>query len=374
MNLNSEQKKFAYGKYVFYDKIKSILDFMDPVSNLDVKVEEVKSKTNSFKFFILLIFIITGILVSHYYKNLLAEYFKIDPTIITPAAIAISVIILVFYGLYYWKHINLDVDNDLNNFIIPFLQKVEKYINKNTSIKLITNLSSKLDKKNKVDSGTYADNLVLPWFSAELPLENNIKVFIDLTYIINCFGKLEAIHSGEAFKSLKMKAELRFVFPKRPSFEKFDYIGANYVLDWNETDKEYSLSIKTIQDCSVEFYRDIDKKLGLIFDNNFCNDIIDDVFARITGFTGYLIFDNSNLNEEEYEESDYEELQKQKESNEKFYENDLSEQQTKVINDSINEVNQETSDLQKMIEKKEEEIKKEQENNDSYKANNSEYK
>ena len=119
---------------------------------------------------------------------------------------------------------------------------------------LTTDLSQKLSRKNIVPSGTYADYLNLHWFSAQLPFDNNIKVFVDLTYIINCYGKLALVHSADAFKDLKMKIELRFVFPKKTSFEKFEYIGANYILDWKETSNEYSLSVKTVEDCKVEFY------------------------------------------------------------------------------------------------------------------------
>ena len=107
-----------------------------------------------------------------------------------------------------------------------------------------------------------------------------------------------------------MKIELKFIFPKKTSFVKFDYIGANYILDWKETSNEYLLSVKTVEECRVEFYREIDRTLGLLFDNDAVIDIIDDIYARITGFTGYLLF-NSNMkeSEEELEDSDYEDLE-----------------------------------------------------------------
>ena len=204
MGLNSEQKRFAYGKYNFYDRISSILDFMDPVSKMDVKIEEVKSNSGSIEFWIFFILAALVALILFLKKNI-AEYFNIAPEIINstviPITIGIFVLAFVAYGFYYWSHINRDVDNDLNNFIIPFLNKVSKYINKDTYIKLTTNLSSKLSRKNIIETGTYADCLSLPWFSAELPFDNNIKVFVDLTYIINCFGKLNLVHSADAFKA-----------------------------------------------------------------------------------------------------------------------------------------------------------------------------
>ena len=321
MNLNREQKKFAYGKYEFYDQIKSILDFMDPVSKLDVKIEEVKSSSGPVEFwiFILLAIVVT---IVHFARFFIAEKFNIYPATVDktviPTIIGCFVLYFVIYGINYWTHITRDVDNDLNNFIIPFLQKIEKYVGKENRIKLTTNLSSKLSKKNKTDTGSYADSLVLPWFNAELPFDNGIKVIVDLTYVINCYGKLEVIRNAGAFKDLLIKSEFKFIFPKRPTFQKFEYIGANYILDWKETEKDYFLTIKTVEKCDVEFYRDADKTLGLIFDNNFCNDIIDDIYARITGFTGYLIFDTTNT-DEEVSDSDYEELEKLKETNENFY-------------------------------------------------------
>lgn len=327
MGLNSEQKRFAYGKYNFYDRISSILDFMDPVSKMDVKIEEVKSSSGSIEFWIFFILAALVALILFLKKNI-AEYFNIAPEIINstviPITIGIFVLAFVAYGFYYWSHINRDVDNDLNNFIIPFLNKVSKYINKDTYIKLTTNLSSKLSRKNIIETGTYADCLSLPWFSAELPFDNNIKVFVDLTYIINCFGKLNLVHSADAFKELNMKMEFKFVFPKRTDFEKFDYIGANYIIDWSESKDEYILKIRTVEKCSVEFYREIDKTLGLIFDNDAVIDVIDDIYARITGFTGYLLFDKDNSEpEEENPEEDYEEdLESIRTNNENFYNNE----------------------------------------------------
>ena len=323
MGLNSEQKKFAYGRYFFNDRISSILDFMDPVSKMDVKIEEVKSSSSSIEFWIF--FILAALIALLFFlKKNIAEYFNIAPEVINSTIIPITIGIFVFafvaYGFYYWSHINRDVDNDLNNFIIPFLQNVSKYINKDTFIGLTTDLSSKLSRKNIVPSGTYADCLNLHWFSAQLPFDNNIKVFVDLTYIINCYGKLAIVHSVDSFKDFKMKIELRFVFPKRINFEKFEYIGANYILDWQETPNEYILSIKTLEECKVEFYREIDKTLGLIFDNDAVIDVIDDIYARITGFTGYLLFDSKvNSEDEDFEESDYEGLENLKENNENFY-------------------------------------------------------
>ena len=323
MGLNSEQKRFAYGRYEFYDRIQSILDFMDPVSKMDVKIEEVKSSSGSFELIIFLFFaVVTGLV--YLFRASIAEYFNITPetvtSIVIPSLIGIFVLVFVVFGFIYWSHINRDVDNDLNNFIIPFLQKVNKYINKDTYINLTTDLSPKLSRKNIVPSGTYADCLNLHWFSAQLPFDNNIKVFVDLTYIINCYGKLSRIHSADAFKDLKMKLELRFIFPKRIDFQKFEYIGANYILDWQETQNEYSLIVKTVEDCKVEFYREIDRTLGLLFDNDAVIDIIDDIYARITGFTGYLLFNTIDNNEDqEINDSDYEELENIKENNENFY-------------------------------------------------------
>ena len=324
MGLNSEQKKFAYGRYEFYDRIQSILDFMDPVSKMDVKIEEVKSSSGAIEFLTLFLLGL-AVVLTYIFKIQIADYFKIAPELITstviPILIGVFVVFFVVYGFIYWSHISRDVDNDLNNFVIPFLQKVSKYINKETAINLTTDFSPKLSRKNIIPSGTYADYLNLHWFSAQLPFDNNIKVFVDLTYIINCYGKLSRVHSADAFKDLKMKMELRFIFPKKINFQKFEYIGANYILDWQETQNEYSLSVKTVEDCKVEFYREIDRTLGLLFDNDAVIDIIDDIYARITGFTGYLIF-NSNINgslTEEVEDSDYEELENIKENNENFY-------------------------------------------------------
>lgn len=351
MDLNSEQKKFAYGRYEFYDRIQSILDFMDPVSRMDVKIEEVKSSSGSYEFFIFIFFaVITGLV--YLFRAYIADYFKIAPEMITstviPIIIGIFVVFFVVYGFIYWSHITRDVDNDLNNFIIPFLQKVSKYINKETAINLTTDLSPKLSRKNIVPSGTYADYLNLHWFSAQLPFDNNIKVFVDLTYIINCYGKLSRVHNADAFKDLKMKMELRFIFPKRINFQKFEYIGANYILDWAETANEYSLTVKTVEQCQVEFYREIDRTLGLIFDNDAVIDIIDDIYARITGFTGYLLF-NQNINDEsEVEESDYEDLETIKENNENFYKeqaNSLKKTENQGITNAIAEAKKEISDF-----------------------------
>lgn len=349
MGLNSEQKRFAYGRYDFNDRISSILDFMEPISKMDVKIEEVKSTSGSYEFFIFIFFaVITGLVFL--FKAYIADYFKIAPETVTsliiPSLIGIFVLVFLIYGFFYWSHINRDVDNDLNNFIIPFLQKVSKYINKDTCINLTTDLSPKLSRKNIVPSGTYADYLNLHWFSAQLPFDNNIKVFVDLTYIINCYGKLSRVHNADAFKDLKMKMELRFVFPKRISFQKFEYIGANYILDWKETQNEYSLIVKTVEDCKVEFYREIDRTLGLIFDNDAVIDIIDDIYARITGFTGYLMF-NSNINGslvEEVEDSDYEELENIKEKNEDFYRGQNN-TENKGITNAIAEAKKEISNF-----------------------------
>ena len=232
------------------------------------------------------------------------------------------------------------------------MRRVEKYIDKNTYIKLETYLGQKLNKKYKSQSGTYADILTIPWFSAELPINNDIKVFVNLTYVISCFGKLETVHNGRDYKELKMKIELRFVFPKKPSFEKFDYIGANYILDWSESEKEYSLSIKTFEDCTVEFYREADRTLGLVFDNDCCNDIIDDVYARITGFTGYLLFDNTSP-DAEIKESDYEELDNLREKNEEIYNDEITESvkenENIVVANSADGKKQEVSELEQML-------------------------
>lgn len=349
MSLTSEQKRFAYGRYDFNDRISSILDFMDPVSKMDVKIEEVKSSSGSIEFFTLF-FLALVVVLTYIFKSQIAEYFKIAPEAITstviPVLIGVFVVFFVVYGFIYWSHINRDVDNDLNNFIIPFLQKVSKYINKDTYINLTTDLSPKLSRKNIIPSGTYADYLSLHWFSAQLPFDNNIKVFVDLTYIINCYGKLSLVRSANAFKDLKMKIELRFVFPKKASFEKFEYIGANYIIDWKETSNEYSLSVKTVEDCKVEFYREIDKTLGLLFDNDAVIDIIDDIYARITGFTGYLIF-NSNIGNsmvENVEDSVYEELENIKENNENFYSEQMN-TENQGITDAIVEAKKEISDF-----------------------------
>ena len=351
MDLNSEQKRFAYGRYEFYDRIQSILDFMDPVSRMDVKIEEVKSSSGSYELFIFIFFAVITSLV-YIFKAYIADYFKIPPETITstviPILIGVFVVFFVAYGFIYWSHITRDVDNDLNNFIIPFLQKVSKYINKETAINLTTDLSPKLSRKNIVPSGTYADYLNLHWFSAQLPFDNNIKVFVDLTYIINCYGKLSRVHNADAFKDLKMKMELRFIFPKRISFQKFEYIGANYILEWAETANEYSLTVKTVEQCQVEFYREIDRTLGLIFDNDAVIDIIDDIYARITGFTGYLLF-NTNVNDEtEVEESDYEDLENIKENNENFYReqaNNSKKTENQGITNAIEEAKKEISDF-----------------------------
>ena len=348
MSLNSEQKKFAYGRYEFYDRIQSILDFMDPISKMDVKIEEVKSSSGSIEFFTLF-FLALAVVLTYVFKSQIADYFKITPESISstviPVLIGVFVVFFVIYGFIYWSHITRDVDNDLNNFIIPFLQKVSKYINKETSISLTTDLSSKLSRKNIIPSGTYADYLNLHWFSAQLPFDNNIKVFVDLTYIINCYGKLALVHSCDAFKDLKMKIELKFIFPKKTSFVKFDYIGANYILDWKETSNEYLLSVKTVEECRVEFYREIDRTLGLLFDNDAVIDIIDDIYARITGFTGYLLF-NSNMkdSEEELEDSDYEDLENIKENNENFYRGQNNTENQGITN-AIAEAKKEISDF-----------------------------
>lgn len=330
MSLSRDQKKFAYGKYVFYDRIKSILAFMDPVSKLDVKIEQVKSGSSYIEFFVFFLLIIV-IAIMSIFKASLAEFLNIDPNIIQnqiiPIIISIFIIYFFCYGLYYFNHLNSDVDNDLNNFIIPFLQRVKKYVNNEASIKLETNLGSKLSRRNKIDSGTFADSLVFKWFSAELPFDDNMKVFVDLTYVIDCYGKLNIVRSADGFKSLKMKVEIKFVFPKKPSFQKFDYIGANYILDWSEYNNEYTLTIKTVENCTVEFFRDFDRKLGLLFDTNVCNDIIDEVYAKITGFRGFIYqsaYENNNDDEDENEneelnESDLEDLENMKNSNLEFY-------------------------------------------------------
>ena len=332
MNLSSEQKKFAYGKYFFNNKIQSILDFMDPVSKMDVKIEEVKSSSGWVEFLILVIAII-AVILTYIFRASIADFLNISvelyTTTVIPVIIGVFVVFFVIYGYIYWSHINRDVDNDLNNFIIPFLKQISKYIDKDTSIRLTTNLSSKLNKKNMVPAGTYADTLILPWFSGQFPFNNGINVFVNLSYVIDCFGKLSSVRSGKDFKELNIKAEFKFVFPKKPSFKKFDYIGANYIMDWVETEKEYSLTIKTVEKCSVEFYREADRNLGLIFDNNFCSDLIDEVYAKITGFTGYLLFkneENATDNEDDtIEESDYNALEELKEDNRKFYEKEALE-------------------------------------------------
>lgn len=366
MNLNSEQKQFAYGKYSFNDSIKSILDFMDPVSKLDVKIEEVKKSSGSFELVIFILFIVIVGLI-YFFKDFIATTFIISPESITkiiiPTIIGLFVFAFVIYGFVYWSHITRDVDNDLNNFIIPFLKQVNKYIKQDTSIKLTTDLSQKLNKKHRAQTGTYADSLNIPWFSATLPFDNGITVFVDLTYILNCFGKIDSVRTGKEFKELKMKAELRFVFPKKPSFKKFDYIGANYILEWSETEKEYSLCVKTTEDCYVEFYRDADKTLGLLFDSNFCNDLIDDIYARITGFTGYLLFKNT-ISPDQLNENDYQELENIKEKNEEFYEESLEEEQEvqPVYNSEEKEPQNEPSKLEQLLANKVEEVPTDQQN------------
>ena len=360
MNLNSEQKKFAYGKYTFNDRVRSILDFMDPVSKLDVKIEEVKKSSGSFELIIFILFVIIVGLI-YYFRDFIGQSFTISPESITkiiiPTIVGLFVFAFVIYGFIYWSHITRDVDNDLNNFIIPFLKQIEKYIKQDTSIKLTTDLSQKLNKKHRAQTGTYADTLTIPWFSATLPFDNGITVFVDLTYVLSCFGKLESVRTGKEFKELKMKAEFRFVFPKKPSFNKFDYIGANYILDWSETENEYSLCVKTTEDCSVEFYRDADKTLGLIFDNNFCNDIIDEVYAKITGFTGYLLFKNT-LSTDQLNENDYQDLENIKEKNEEFYGESsefIEEQETQPVLNPVEESPKESSELEQLLANKVEE-------------------
>ena len=329
MNLSKEQKQFAYGKYVFNNRIESILDFMDPVSKLDVKIEEVKGSSGSVEFSVFFILAIVVAIV-YYAKDWIAKTLNTNPSVVTsimiPSIIGCFVFYFVIYGIYYYRHINKDVDNDLNNFIIPFLKQINKYIDKSTPIKLITDLSSKLNRKNKIPTGAYADTLVLPWFSGEFLFDNGIKVFVDLTYVIDCYGKLEIIHSGKDFKELNMKAEIRFVFPKKPSFNRFDYLGAKYILDWSESENEYSLKIKTVEKCDVEFYRESDKTLGLLFDKNFCIDIIDEVYAKITGFTGYLMFKSNEYQaqaEDEIENNEPDDLEDSleeiKNQNEEFH-------------------------------------------------------
>ena len=316
MRLNREQKKFAYGRYVFYDNIKSILDFMDPVSKFDEEIENIKAGYDK-NYAVIWLFVGSLILLlCSIFSNKIGEFFEIThEDFLVFLYILCSVLIFVCYFTYlkFFKNVlKYDVDNDLNNFVIPFLQKVDKYVDKNTEIKLVTDLSRKLNKKYLKDMGTFDETLIIPWFSAELPFKDNFKVYIDLTYVINCYGKLKLVRSADLLKGYKMNVDLRFVFPKTHFITRFDRIR-DIVVEWEDLPKDYSLKVSTVVNCNIEFYRTIDGVLGLLFDNDICNDIIDEVYAKVTGFDGFIqkkYAENSNgsENDENSEENRAKEL------------------------------------------------------------------
>ena len=341
MKLNREQKKFAYGRYVFYDSVRSILTFMDPVSKFDEEIEKIKANSQTNYYVISIVVSAFILLVCSLNSNSIIEVTGLDTNDFYYILYALCIVLVVFsyyiYNKYFKNTLKYDVDNDLNNFVIPFLQRIEKYVDKDTQIKLVTDLGFKLKSKYKVKTGTFDDRLIIPWFSAELPFKDDFKVFIDLNYVINCFGKVEAIHTADSIKDYKMKINLRFIFPKTHLFTRFDRIN-DYILEWEETPKEYCLNVKTLEDCKIEFYRTVDGALGLLFDNDVCNNIIDQVYAKVTGFNAFVDKETNDNAENRYMGSSKEEelvfLRKLLETKEKEI-NELREKINELASESV---------------------------------------
>ncbi len=341
MKLTREQKKFAYGRYVFYDNVKSILDFMDPVSKFDEEIEEIKANSQTNYSVICIVASAFILLICSIYSDIIIEATELDTNDFYYILYALCMVLIAvsyyMYNKFFKNTLKYDVDNDLNNFVVPFLQRIEKYVDKNTQIKLVTDLGLKLKSKYKVKTGTYDDRLIIPWFSAELPFKDDFRVFVDLTYVINCFGKLESLRTADSLKDYKMKVNLRFVFPKTHLFTRFDRIN-NYMLEWEETPKDYCLNVKTLEDCKIEFYRTIDGVLGLLFDNDICNNIIDQVYAKVTGFNAFIDKDANDDTDDSYiggsKEDELIFLRKLLESKEKEI-NELKEKINELYSESI---------------------------------------
>ena len=279
--LTFEQKRFAYDKYTFNSNIQTILDFMTPVSKLDEKIEEFKKQRSKFIGYAAIFYTLAGIISIYYFKyHSYFEYYGWDifyRGLIFVASVMPFVLIAVLNGPAR------DVDNDLNNFIMPFLQKIQKYVSPLTNVTLITDLGPKLSKNKKLNTETYADAYEYQWFSMSLPLADNLKVLIDLTDNIGFYGKTTTSKAtnSSVFSNLQTNVIMRFVFPK-DSYKQFDSLK-DCELAWETDGDKTVLTVKSSLRRFVEFYFPSTKTVGLTFDNNYCLNLIDSVYAKLRG-------------------------------------------------------------------------------------------
>lgn len=279
--LTFEQKRFAYDKYTFNSNIQTILDFMTPVSRLDERIEEVKKQRLKFIGYAAIYYTLAGIISIYYFKfHSLLEYYGWD-TFYRGLIFVASLVPFVLIA--YLNGPARDVDNDLNNFIMPFLKKIQKYVSPFTNVTLITDLGSKLSKNKKLNTETYADAYENRWFSMELPLADNLKVLIDLTDNIGFYGKTTTskVANHTVFSNLQTNIILRFVFPK-DNYKQF-YSLKDCELTWETDGDKTVLTVKSSLRRFVEFYFPSTKIVGLTFDNNYCLNLIDSVYAKLRG-------------------------------------------------------------------------------------------
>ena len=279
--LTVEEKKFAYNKYFFNSSIDTILNFMYPVSNLDEKIEKAKVFRRKYIGFAAILYTLSAIVSVYYFLFYdvfdsmgWAEHYRW-------LIFASSVVPFVF--IYNLDGPAKDVDNDLNNFIIPFLERIQKYVDSSTKITLITDLGLKLNSDKKLNTETYADSYEYSWFAVKLPLTNDLNVAVDLTDRVSFYGKKTKNDSNNlnVFSDLHTTISLRFEF-KEGLYKYFGELD-NCEVSWSSEGEDRVLIVKSRIKRNVEFFIPSSNILGLTFDNNYCLNLIDSVYAKLRG-------------------------------------------------------------------------------------------
>lgn len=279
--LTFEQKRFAYDKYTFNSNIQNILNFMTPVSRLDEKIEEFKEQRAKYIGYAAIFYTLAGI-ISVYYFNY-RSYFEIRGWDVFYRSLIFIASIVPFIVITVLNGPARDVDNDLNNFIMPFLQKLQKYVSPLTNVSLITDLGPKLSKNKKLNTETYADAYEYPWFSMNFPLADDLRVAVDLTDNIGFYGKTTTSKNTNAsvFANLQTKVALRFVF-QQGNYKQFNDMKDCELL-WETEGDNTVLTVKSSVRRFVEFYFPSTKTVGLIFDNDYCFNLIESVYTKLRG-------------------------------------------------------------------------------------------
>lgn len=277
--LTNEEKKFAYNKYFFNCSVDTILNFINPISSLDEKIERAKFLRKKYIGYAAIFYTLSAILSICYflYYKTFGEWGNYYRWLI----FASSVVPFVF--IYNLEGPAKDVDNDLNNFIVPFLENIQRYIDSSTKVTLITDLGAKLSEDKKLNTETYADSYEYSWFSLEFPLAENLKTSIDLKDRISFYGKKTKnnTNNSNVFSELNTTITLGFVF-KKGSYKEFDELK-NCDVSWKSEGENRVLTVKTKIKREVEFYVPSTNTVGLVFDNNYCLQLMDSVYGKLRG-------------------------------------------------------------------------------------------